>query len=148
MKILFTGLIVIIAAAGHAPAQTAKVGDEVRYQCFCFGQEWVKASVEAAGGGSVRVRFGNMDNQVVTLPVNSPKLRWPGANSGEFRADAMQQAFASKAAPKYRRIVEQFAHFYDSKYNSAGDRSGRKNGSLRRTSSRSSIPIAGLATAA
>ena len=121
MKILFTGIIVILAAVGHAFAQTAKVGDEVRYQCFCFGQEWVKGSVEAVDGSSVRVRFGNMDNQVVTLPVNSPKLRWPGGNGGgEFRADAMQQAFASEAAPKYRRIVEQFAHFYDSKYNSAG----------------------------
>jgi len=121
MKIVFIGIIVILAAAGHAFAQTAKVGDEVRYQCFCFGQEWVKASVEAVNGNNLRVRFGNMDNQVVTLPVNSPKLRWPGGNGGrEFRADAMQQAFASEAAPKYRRIVEQFAHFYDSKYNSAG----------------------------
>jgi hypothetical protein len=120
MKILFVCLIVILAAVGHAFAQTAKVGDEVRYQCFCFGQEWVKGTIEAAGGSSVQVRFGNLDNQVVTLPVNSPKLQWPGANGGEFHADAMQQAFASDAAPKYRRIVEQFAHFYDSKYNSAG----------------------------
>jgi hypothetical protein len=120
MKNLITGIFVLLAAVGHAFAQTARVGDEVRYQCFCFGQEWVKATVEAVDGTNVRVRFGNMDNQVVTLPANSPKLRWPGANSGEFRADAMQLAFASEAAPKYRRTVEQFAYFYDSKYNSAG----------------------------
>jgi hypothetical protein len=120
MKYLFTGIFVLLAAAGQALAQTARVGDEIRYQCFCFGQEWVKATVEAVDGGNVRVRFGNMDNQVVTLPANSPKLRWPGANSDEFSADAMQKTFASEAAPKYRRIVEQFAHFYDPKYNSAG----------------------------
>jgi len=122
MKYLFTGIFIFLAAVGQALAQTAKVGDEVRYQCFCFGQEWVKASVEAVDGGNVRVRFGNMDNQVVTLPASSPKLRWPGANSsgGEFRADAVQQAFAADAAPKYRRIVEQFAHFYDPKYNWTG----------------------------
>lgn len=121
MKNLFTVIFVLFAAFGSVSAQTARVGDEVRYQCFCFGQEWVKGTVEAVSNGNVRVRFGNMDNQVVTLPPNSPKLRWPGTSGGgEFRADAMQQTFASEAAPKYRRIVEQFAHFYDSKYNSAG----------------------------
>lgn len=122
MKSLFTGIFILIAAAVSAFGQTAKVGDEVRYQCFCFGQEWVKATVESVSNGNVRVRFGNMDNQVVTLPVSSPKLRWAGANGGggEFRADTMQQAFAAEAAPKYRRIVEQFAHFYDAKYNAAG----------------------------
>jgi hypothetical protein len=120
MKNLFTGIFFLLAASGYALAQAPKVGDEGQYQCFCFGQEWVKATVEAVSGGNVRVRFGNMDNQVVTLPANSPKLRWPGANSGEFHADSMQKAFASEAAPKYRRIVEQFAHFYDPKYRSAG----------------------------
>lgn len=122
MKNLFVGVLILLAATLPVFPQAAKVGDEVRYQCFCFGQEWVKASVESVNDGSVHVRFGNMDNQVITLPVNSPKLKWSGANSsgGEFRADAMQQAFASDAAPKYRKIVEQFAHFYDSKYNYSG----------------------------
>ncbi len=61
-----------------------------------------------------------MDNQVVTLPVDSPKLKFEGASNVEFRADAMQQAFAAEAAPKYRKTVEQFAHFYDSRYNYGG----------------------------
>lgn len=113
--------IIVMSVAVYAQ-NGPKVGDEVRYQCFCFGQEWVRATVEAVSGNNVRVRFGNMDNQVVTLPVSSPKLRLSGAASsgGEFRADSMQQAFASEAAPKYRRIIEQFAHFYDSQYNYAG----------------------------
>lgn len=122
MKNLFAIAIVLLAAATQIFAQTARVGDEVRYQCFCFGQEWVKATVESVSGVNVRVRFGNMDNQAITLPANSPKLRWPGANNsgGEFRADQMQQDFAANAAPKYRKVVEQFAHFYDPRYNSAG----------------------------
>lgn len=122
MKYLLTGIFVLVTLVSQTFAQTPKIGDELRYQCFCFGQEWVKATVEAVNGGNVRVRFGNMDNQVITLPVNSPKLRWPGAGSsgGEFHADSVQQAFASEAAPKYRKIVEQFAHFYDPKYNYSG----------------------------
>jgi hypothetical protein len=120
MKYLFTGLFILLAAAGPAFSQTAHVGDEVRYQCFCFGQEWVRGTVEAVEGGNVRVRFGNLDNQVITLPSNSPKFRWPGAIEGEFHADAIQKAFASDAAPKYRRIVTQFAHFYDPKFDSTG----------------------------
>lgn len=119
-KILFT--VLFLFGSGLVFGQ--RVGDEVRYQCFCFGQEWVRATVEAVSGGNVRVRFGNMDNQVVTLPSNSPKLRMPasgGSGSGETRPpDNVQQAFASQAAPKYRRIVEQFAHFYDPQFNSAG----------------------------
>lgn len=101
-----------------------RVGDEVRYQCFCFGQEWVRATVEAVSGGNVRIRYGNMDNQVVTLPMNSPKLRLPGV-SGNAAAqtrppDNVQQAFAAEAAPKYRRVVTMFAHFHDPQYNYGG----------------------------
>ncbi|MGD9561351.1 MAG: hypothetical protein AB7F88_03485 [Pyrinomonadaceae bacterium] len=103
---------------------SARVGDEVRYQCFCFGQEWVRATVVAVNGGNVRVRFGNMDNQVVTLPINSPKLRLSGAagvSTGETRPpDNVQKMFAAEAAPKYRRIVSQFAHFYDPQFNYTG----------------------------
>ncbi len=124
---LFRGLYCILAllcVIGSAFAQAApRVGDEVRYQCFCFGQEWVRATVEAVGSGNVRIRFGNMDNQVVTLPVTSPKLRISGGGSSapaEWQADSTQQAFASEAAPRFRKVVEQFAHFYDRQYNYAG----------------------------
>lgn len=119
MKNLFTSIFILLISASYTFAQNVKIGDEVRYQCFCFGQEWVRATVESVSNGNVRVRFGNLDNQVVTLPLSSPKLRLENPNV-EFRADAMQQAFAAEAAPKYRRIVEQFAHFYDPKYNPAG----------------------------
>lgn len=120
---LILSLIVVAALSASAFGQTLpRVGDEVRYQCFCFGQEWVKATVEAVNGGSVRVRFGNLDNQVVTLPVTSPKLRLSGAASGnETRPpDSVQQAFAAEAAPRYRRVVTQFAHFYDPQFNYGG----------------------------
>ncbi|MBK6723756.1 MAG: hypothetical protein IPG58_11000 [Acidobacteria bacterium] len=55
--------------------QGVSVGDSVQYQCFCLGAEWVRGKVERVAGGNVRVRYGNMNNQVVTLPVNSPKLK-------------------------------------------------------------------------
>lgn len=128
MKRAIGSLFVLTFASVAFFAQSVKVGDQVQYQCFCLGREWVRATVEAVSGGNVRVRFGNMDNQVITLPMNSPKLQLPtgsapgqgGGAGGEFRADNMQQQFAGEAAPKYRKVVEQFAHFYDPKYNSAG----------------------------
>jgi hypothetical protein len=124
VKLFFSAAVAIFCWVGALGQGGAKVGDEVRYQCFCLGQEWVKATVEAVNGGNVRVRFGNMDNQVVTLPVNSPKLRLPGAGAGgggETRPpDNVQQAFAAEAAPKYRRIIAQFAHFYDPQFNYGG----------------------------
>lgn len=116
-------ILAVIALFCHSSLLAQKVGDEVQYQCFCFGQEWVRATVIAVGGGNVRVRFGNMDNQVVTLPVGSPKLRIPGAggSTGETRPpDNVQQAFAANAAPRYGRIVAQFAHFYDPQFNYSG----------------------------
>lgn len=120
----FVVCLVFFLLVVFANGQSVSVGDQVRYQCFCFGQEWVRATVEAVSGGSVRVRFGNMDNQVVTLPINSPKLRLPGRGAGnsggEWRADQMQQAFAAEAAPRFRRVIEQFAHFYDPQYNYSG----------------------------
>lgn len=124
MKRILVTFVVLMAAAAMVFGQASpKVGDQVRYQCFCLGQEWVRATVEAVNGGNVRVRFGNMDNQVVTLPVSSPKLRLSGAaaGGGETRPpDNVQQAFAAEAAPKYRRVVAQFAHFYDPQFNYGG----------------------------
>ncbi len=120
----FVVCLVFFLLVVFANGQSVSVGDQVQYQCFCFGQEWVRATVEAVSGGSVKVRFGNMDNQVVTLPINSPKLRLPGRGAGnsggEWRADQMQKAFAAEAAPRFRRVVEQFAHFYDPQYNYSG----------------------------
>lgn len=124
MKTFFGSVVLLTVSAAVLGQGALRVGDEVRYQCFCFGQEWVRATVEAVNGGNVRVRFGNMDNQVVTLPLSSPKLRLPGGTttgSGETRPpDNVQQAFAAEAAPKYRRVVTMFAHFYDPQYNYGG----------------------------
>lgn len=129
MKIKIAGSAVLLTAlcASVYPQAAVKVGDEVRYQCFCLGQEWVKATVERVDGGNVRVRYGNLDNQVVTLPVSSPKLRLPGAASGGPAAatrppDNVQQAFASEAAPRFRKLIELFAHYYDPQFPQAGAR--------------------------
>lgn len=110
-------LIAVLSTVTVA-AQSPSVGDEVRYQCFCFGQEWVKATVLSVGGGNVRVRFGNLDSQVVTLPINSPKLRMSGTTS-EFRADPIQQAFSAEAG-RFQKSVAVFAHFYDPQFNYGG----------------------------
>jgi hypothetical protein len=107
-----------------ASAQTGlRVGDEVRYQCFCFGQEWVKATVEAVSGANVRVRFGNMDNQVVTLPANSPKLRLGSAARNPLESVApteVQRAFMAEAAPKYAYAVSAFAPYFDPRFARVG----------------------------
>ncbi len=111
---------VIIGAASVA-AQS--VGDEVRYQCFCFGQEWVKATIERVDGSKVRVRFGNMDDQVVTLPINSPKLRLGAAARNPLETvapDHMQRAFMDEARPRFIKAVEIFAPGYDSQYQGGG----------------------------
>lgn len=110
LTVILLVLIVRVMALGQDPL---KVGDEVKYQCFCFGQEWVNATVLQVGGGNVRVRFGNMDNQVITLPIGSPKLRVPPK---EFIATQLELAFAKEARPKYLRFVEQFAQAYNPEY--------------------------------
>lgn len=99
------------------------VGSEVQYQCFCFGQEWVRAKVERIDGNNLRVRFGNMDNQVITLPANSPKLKLPNAASNSSRETIpmtpQQNAFNNEVG-KYINAVRLFAHYYDSRYPTGG----------------------------
>lgn len=100
-----------------------KVGDEVRYQCFCFGQEWVKATIEKVDGNNVRIRFGNMDNQVITLPMNSAKLKMGNAARNPLETlppDAIQQAFMRDEMPKFIKAVESFAAYYDGQFAVAG----------------------------
>lgn len=120
MKFVFFTLI-LFAQVVLISAQ--KVGDEVRYQCFCFGQEWVKATVERVDGSNVRVRFGNMDNQVVTLPTNSPKLRTGNAGGNPLEAvppNNVQKAFMSEAAPRFSYAVAAFAPYYSPQFNKSG----------------------------
>lgn len=120
MKMLKIGLFLAFAVVG---VRSQAVGDEVRYQCFCLGQEWVKATVERIDGTNVRVRFGNMDNQVVTLPRNSPKLRMGAAARNPLESippDSLQKAFMAEAAPRFSYAVASFAPFYDAQFNSAG----------------------------
>ncbi len=99
------------------------VGDEVRYQCFCFGQEWVKATVVAVNGGNVHVRYGNMDNQAVTLPINSPKLKFGNAARNPLESvppDGVQQAFMNESRARFIKAVESFASYFDSQFPAAG----------------------------
>lgn len=103
-------------------AYSQKVGDEVRYQCFCFGQEWVKATIEAVSGNNVRVRFGNMDNQVVTLPVDSPKLKIGNAARNPLESippDALQRAFMNEGS-RFGNAVQYFAPYFDPQFTEGG----------------------------
>lgn len=124
MSSKFAAIVYLLFAASFVwPQASPRVGDEVRYQCFCFGQEWVKATVEAVNGGNVRVRFGNMDSQVVTLPVNSPKLRVGSQAQNPLEsvpANDLQRAFMADASPRFSRAVASFAPYYDPQYQGAG----------------------------
>lgn len=114
LTILLVALLLSIVAIGQ---DRITVGEEVRYRCLCFGQEWVNATVENVSGGNVRVRFGNMDNQVVTLPENSPLIqRKPKPE--DPNVVALRQSFANNVAAKYRHSVEQFSVWYDPQYKS------------------------------
>ncbi len=110
------GLLISAAVFGQSGL---KVGDEVRYQCFCLGQEWVRATVERVDGGNVRVRYGNMDNQVVTLPATSPKLRTGNAARNPLETVPMnpqQKAFSDELTGKYAGAVRAFAHYWDPRF--------------------------------
>jgi len=120
MKIVIVPAIILLfvqAALGQS------VGDNVQYQCFCFGQEWVRATIVAVNGGNIRVRFGNMDNQVVTLPRNSPKLRLGKAAVNPLEnvpPDPVQRAFMAEARPRFIKAVEIFAPAYDPQFHGGG----------------------------
>lgn len=121
MKILSTVILVLLVVPAFY-SQSVSVGDEVRYQCFCLGQEWVKATVESVNGGNARVRYGNMDNQVVTLPINSPKLRVGNAARNPLETvpmNSMQKAFSNENT-KFQNAVQVFAHYYDPQYLEGG----------------------------
>jgi len=121
MKYLLTMLLLTLFVP-VVYTQGVNVGDVVQYQCFCLGSEWVRAKVEQVSGSNVRVRFGNMDNQVVTLPVNSPKLKIGNAARNPLETipmNPMQRAFDNEAS-KYKFAVQGFAHYYDKRYNYGG----------------------------
>lgn len=122
MKIILTTLVLGIVFSAAFGQANVSVGDEVRYQCFCLGSEWVRAKVERVDGGNVRVRFGNMDNQVVTLPLNSPKLMIGNAARNPLETvpmNPMQKAFSSENG-KYQNAVQVFAHYYDPQFLEGG----------------------------
>lgn len=122
MKSTFAAFLIVLSWFA-AYSQSPRAGDEVRYQCFCFGQEWVKATVEAVSGSNVRVRFGNMDNQVITLPINSPKLRIGSQAQNPLESippNDLQRAFMTEARARFSNAVASFAPYYDSQFLSAG----------------------------
>ncbi|MEQ1605780.1 MAG: hypothetical protein ABL999_13015 [Pyrinomonadaceae bacterium] len=122
MKILLSAFVLCIVFATAFAQNTVSVGDEVRYQCFCLGAEWVRGTVERVDGGNVRLRYGNMDNQVVTLPINSPKLKIGNAAVNPLEAvpmNPMQKAFSSENG-KFQSAVQSFAHYYDANYSEGG----------------------------
>ena len=82
--LISVGLLMTGVLAGQSPP---RVGDEVRYQCFCFGQEWIKAKVEAVSARMYafvsatwiivvtfrpipEVRLGTARNPLETVPMD------------------------------------------------------------------------------
>lgn len=119
MKTVIALLVFIVAPIAYSQS----VGDVVQYQCNCLGSEWVRGTIERVDGGNVRVRYGNMDNQVVTLPVNSPKLRIGNAARNPLEPvpmNAMQRAFSNETSGKYLNALRSFAHYYDARYLTGG----------------------------
>ena len=119
MKAILIGLLF---SAFCLSVKGQSVGDEVRYQCFCLGQEWVRATVERVDGANIRVRYGNMDNQVVTLPKNSPKLKVGNAARNPLETvpmNPLQKAFSNENG-KFQNAVQSFAHYYDPRYVEGG----------------------------
>ena len=119
MKTLTTAFLLALFCLMAYAQDAISVGEELDYKCNCFGQVWIKGTVEAVRGNSVRVRFGNLDNQVVNLPVNSELLR-RRAKPENPQVVELRKSFATNVAAKYRKTVEQFAQFYDSQYLPAG----------------------------
>lgn len=117
MKVVLVSVLCLFLGASVL-AQGVSVGDSVQYQCFCLGAEWVRGKVERVEAGNVRVRYGNMDNQVVTLPMNSTKLKIGNAARNPLETVPMapaQRAFDNEAG-KYKNAIQAFAHYYDSRY--------------------------------
>ena len=100
-------------------AYSQSVGEVVDYKCNCFGQVWVKATVEAVSGNSIKVRFGNLDNQVVTVTLDSGLIRLR-AKPEDPQVVNLRKSFADQVAPRFHRPIEQFAHYYDSQFPAAG----------------------------
>jgi len=109
------GLVLCIGVAGQAPL---RVGDTVEYRCNCFGQEWVTAKVAAVNGGSVRVRYGNMRNQVVDLPATSDLIRRQAAAPSQAEIQRLNQ-FERDADPYFQSVVK-MANAYDDRYLGGG----------------------------
>ncbi|MFT3745809.1 MAG: hypothetical protein QM785_16150 [Pyrinomonadaceae bacterium] len=114
MRSLFTLLVVMLFCNFAYSQDQMRVGDEVQYRCNCFGQEWVKGTVERVAGGNARIRYGNLDNQVANLPVNSPLIRrLPKPEDPQVLAQRL--AFRD-AGLKYQRSVNGFANAFDAQY--------------------------------
>jgi hypothetical protein len=116
---LFTGLLISVLPVILLAQNVLKVGDTIDYRCNCFGQEWVRAKVESVNGNSVTVRYGNMRNQVATVPATSSDIRTlPDPVKLEKEAD-LRNAFQEEAG-KYLQTVQFFAPAYDDNYISGG----------------------------
>lgn len=112
LRVLFFAIVFSVTIFGQ---DRIVVGEVVRYRCMCLGQEWINATVLSISGGNVRIRYGNLDNQVVTLPENSPLIqRKPKPE--DPNTVALRLSFANNAAPKYTNSVRQFSVWYDPQY--------------------------------
>lgn len=119
-KIVLSIVLSLFFCIGAIAQPRLQVGDNVEYRCNCFEKEWVSGKVEAVEGKMVRVRYGNMRNQVATLDVNSGAVRTIVSAEKLAADDKVRWAFRQEALDKYYRSVAQFAPSYNDQYISAG----------------------------
>jgi hypothetical protein len=119
ISVLLAALFICALPALILAQETLRVGATVDYRCNCFGQEWIRAKIESVNGNSVTVRYGNMPNQVATLPVTSGDVRTlPDPVKLAKEAD-LRNAFLNEAG-KYLQTVQFFAPAYDDNHISGG----------------------------
>lgn len=119
MRIITLMFLIALAYTAARSQDVAAVGDEVDYKCNCFGQVWVKATVESIRGNSLRVRFGNLDNQVATVTMDSGLIRLR-PKPEDPRVVELRKSFLDQVSPKYHTTVGQFAQYYDKQFLPAG----------------------------
>lgn len=104
-------LLSIVALAGvcvFAQAQFA-VGDAVEFQCSRSSSGWCSGKVESIQGNTVRVRWGNIRDQVAAVSREQVRIQ-PKPDSPEVTA--FKEAFAAEIGTLQRNALRIFAHFY------------------------------------
>lgn len=109
MKYFMSAVLTAVAVVGLYAQENIKVGDTVEFKCTRVSSGWCSGKVESVGGGSLKIRWGNMRDQfsmVISGDVRVP----PKPDSPE--TTAFKQAFANEVGTLQRNALRIFAHYY------------------------------------